>query len=81
MIDEDHGLVEGVLAVGGVADGVGRVDLAGQSMPLPALAVTAAVVPLVKLLLGTSPAAGTWTATTRRPVRAPRPPVTCPAAA
>ena len=61
-----------VLAVGGVADGVRQVDLANHAFPLTALAVTAAVVPLTKLLLGTSPAAGTWTATTRRPVRAPR---------
>jgi hypothetical protein len=64
-----------VLAVGGVADGVRRVDLAHHAFPLSALAVTAAVVPLTKLLLGTSPAAGTWTATTHRPVRAPRLPV------
>ncbi|SDO38626.1 hypothetical protein SAMN05660199_01864 [Klenkia soli] len=64
----------GVLAVGGVADGVRQVDLGGQTFSLSALAVTAAVLPLVKLLLGTSPAAGDWTATTRRPVRVPRPP-------
>ena len=64
----------GVLALGGVADGVRQVALAGQTVSLSALAVTAAVVPLTKLLLGTSPAAGSWTATTRRPARAPRPP-------
>jgi len=64
-----------VLALGGVADGVRQVEVAGQVLPLTALAVTAAVVPLTKLLLGTSPAAGSWTATTRRPVRAPRMPV------
>lgn len=63
-----------VLALGGVADGVRRVDLAGHWLPLTALAVTAAVVPLTKLLLGTSPAAGAWTASVPRPVRAPRPP-------
>ncbi len=64
-----------VLAVGGVADGVRRVELAGQTFPLSALAVTAAAVPLTKLLLGTCPAAGAWTASTGRPARAPRPPV------
>ncbi|SCX38671.1 hypothetical protein SAMN03159343_0470 [Klenkia marina] len=63
-----------VLALAGVVDGVRTVELSGRPLPLTALAVTAAVVPLVKLLLGTSPAAGTWTATTPRPVRAPRPP-------
>ncbi|GHE12527.1 hypothetical protein [Klenkia taihuensis] len=64
-----------VLAVGGASGGVHRVELAGHVVALSAVAVTAAVVPLVKLLLGTTPAAGTWTATTRRPVRAPRPPL------
>jgi hypothetical protein len=64
-----------VLAVGGASGGVHQVELAGHVVALSAVAVTAAVVPLVKLLLGTTPAAGTWTATTRRPVRAPRPPL------
>lgn len=65
-----------VLAVGGVGGGVRQVELAGQVVALSAVAVTAAVVPLVKLLLGTTPSAGTWTTTTRRPLRAPRPPRT-----
>ncbi len=65
----------GVLAVGGVAGGIAQVTLGGHTVALSALAVTAAAVPLTKLLLGTSPAAGSWTATTRRPARAPRPPV------
>ncbi|MEI4270780.1 hypothetical protein TEK04_03500 [Klenkia sp. LSe6-5] len=64
-----------VVAVGGVVDGVRRVELAGTSVALTALAVTAAVVPLLKLLAGTSATAHAWTSTTRRPARAPRPPV------
>ncbi|SDF51962.1 hypothetical protein [Klenkia brasiliensis] len=69
-------VVLAVLAVGGASGGVHRVELAGHVVALSAVAVTAAVVPLGKLLLGTTPSAGAWTATTRRPVRAPRPPVT-----
>ena len=64
-----------VLGVGGLlGDGLRQVTVGGTTAPITAVAVTAAVVPLAKLLLGTTPRATAWAATDRRPVRAPRPP-------